>query len=50
MWPDKTSNKILWTKTDQEPVLKQIKKKEMELAWTHIVRRNDDSIAKQALQ
>jgi len=33
----------------QEPVL-PAKKKKMELAWTRTVRRNNDSIAKQAQQ
>jgi len=36
-------------KTDQKPVLIQILKKDMELAWTHVT-KNDNSIAKQALQ
>ena len=48
-WPDKISNNDLWTKTDQKPALIQINRSK----WSclrHTVRRNDDSIAKQALQ
>ena len=43
-WQDKISNNDLWTKTDQEPDLKQIKRRKQ--SWL----RHDDSIAKQALR
>jgi len=45
----KISNNDLWTKNDQEPVVKQIKRRKW--SWLgHTLGRNDDRIAKQALK
>jgi len=47
--PEKINNNDLWTKTDQEPALNRIKTRKW--SWLgHTLRRNEDSIAKQALQ
>jgi len=48
-WPDRISNKGLWKKTDQEPVLVQLRRRKWNwLGYT--LRKSGDSIAKQTLQ
>jgi len=48
-WPDRITNKELWKKTNEEPVLDQLRRRKWN--WTgHTLRSSDDSIAKQVLQ
>jgi len=48
-WPDRITNKELWKKTNEEPVLDQLRRRKWN--WIgHTLRRSDDSIAKQVLQ
>ena len=43
-WPDRISNKELWKKTDQEPVLVQLRRRKWN--WLgHALRKNGDSTA-----
>jgi len=48
-WTDRISNKELWKKTDQEPVLVQLRRRKWN--WLgHTLRKSGDSIAKLGLQ
>ena len=44
-WPDRITNKELWKKTNEEPVLDQLGRRKWN--WIgHTLRKSDDSIAK----
>ena len=48
-WPDRITNQELWKKTNEEPVLDQLRRRKWN--WIgHTLRRSDNSIAKQVLQ
>jgi len=48
-WPNKTTNKKMWKKMTEQPVLEQLRR--IKWIWIgHTLRRSDDSIDKQVLQ